>query len=423
MSGWMAHARRSACAALACAVVLLGMALPARAISLLSVQGTTVDLGGDVKAFTVAVFPYAHPLMPSDPSARGLLDLRLKLDGAVGDWLRLTLHPNVFASFGPAVGGLGLGGAASARLGTLPEAISLSRTLTDAQGFTINARVDRASIMVRLPHVEITAGRQPITFGSMYVFTPLDIISPFTPLVVDREYKPGLDALRGDAFVGTSTKLTMVAAYGGAWNLDGLIFAGHARTTVAGVDVGAFAASAHRDLVAGISGAGDLLGFGIRGEATLTVPPGGRVPFVRMAVGADRRLAEGLMVTGELYAQSLGAGKPGDYMEVARLPEVTRGEVWTLGRYYAALSATYELMPMLTVGNTIIANLGDVSALMGPSLTWSLADEAVLVAGGYVTMGDRPAPEPSPNPAQPLQLRSEYGTAPASAFLQFKAYF
>ena len=92
---------------------------------------------------------------------------------------------------------------------------------------------------------------------------------------------------------------------------------------------------------------------------------------------------------------------------------------------YAAAAATYELLPILTVGTSCVANLGDRSALLGPNLAWSLGDESVLVAGGYLTLGDRPDAtlSPDPDPARPIKLRSEFGTSPASLYLQFKAYF
>jgi len=126
-----------------------------------------------------------------------------------------------------------------------------------------------------------------------------------------------------------------------------------------------------------------------------------------------------------VYYQSVGAARPDRYLDVAALPEFQRGQLWSLGRYYAAAAATYELLPILTVGTSCVANLGDRSALLGPNLAWSLGDESVLVAGGYLTLGDRPDAtlSPDPDPARPIKLRSEFGTSPASLYLQFKAYF
>lgn len=57
------------------------------AISLYDAHSIRADVGGDVKVFLLGVVPYKHALLPSDPSARALLDLRLKLNVTVGQWL------------------------------------------------------------------------------------------------------------------------------------------------------------------------------------------------------------------------------------------------------------------------------------------------------------------------------------------------
>ncbi|MEW5851769.1 MAG: hypothetical protein AB2A00_23470 [Myxococcota bacterium] len=394
---------------------------PVRALEVLANEHVSLEAGGDVKTFLVAVFPYEHALLPQDPQGRALLDVRLKLDAAVGDWLRVVVHPNLVTAYGAPAGGVGAG--ASARLTPQPEAITLSRTLVSSSGLGMNVRVDRAALTLRFPNLDFTVGRQAMSFGTTFFFTPLDVVAPFHPLVVDREYKPGVDALRADVYSGTSNKLTLVAAYAGSWDLDGLVLAAHVGSTVFGVDVGVFAAEVHRQAVLGADTAGELLGFGVRAEGTVTLPADLRRPYLRAALGVDRRFENGLMLSGELYVQTLGGERPSDYYDVARRPEFARGEIWALGRYYGALSASFELLPVLTVGCSSVANLGDQSMLLGPSLTWSLSDDAVLAAGAYATLGERPASTPTGDPTRPLKLGSEFGTSPASAFLQFKAYF
>ena len=42
-------------------------------------DGYVPSLGGDVKGFFVAVFPYDSPLLPQDPLGEAALDLRLRI--------------------------------------------------------------------------------------------------------------------------------------------------------------------------------------------------------------------------------------------------------------------------------------------------------------------------------------------------------
>ncbi|MBI5497570.1 MAG: hypothetical protein HY904_21340 [Deltaproteobacteria bacterium] len=403
------------------AATLLLAPAPARAVDLWTSSHGGAEAGGDVKTFLVGVRPRPHPLLPSEPSGRAALDLRLKLSAHVGEWLRVSLHPNLVATAG-AGGGLG-GLAASARVGDPPEGVSLSRNLLESSAVRVRLRLDRAAVTLHLPHVDLTAGRQPVSFGATFFFTPMDIVAPFTPLVVDREYKPGVDALRGDVYIGTSTTVTAVAAYAGGWDLEGLVFAARAGTTLGVFDVGFFAAEARAEQVLGVDVAGELLGTAVRAEATVTVPVDREKSFLRGALGLDRRFESGLTLMGELYVQTFGAASADRYLEQARDPRYARGEAWALGRYYAAVSAGYELLPVLNTAVAVIANLGDPSLAVGPSLTWSVSDEAVVVAGLYTPVGAPPDREPTGDPARPVRLRSEFGTMPQSAFLQMKAYF
>jgi hypothetical protein len=405
-----------------CAVTALVTAPRAGlAISLYDAHSIRADVGGDVKVFLLGVVPYKHALLPSDPSARALLDLRLKLNVTVGQWLKVVVHPDSITSAGPATGLLGM--SAAARLADPPEAVSLSRVFVNVPGFNTRLRTDRAHVTLHLPHLDVTAGRQPITFGSTFFFTPMDVVAPFSPLIVDREYKPGVDALRADVYMGTSTTLTVVAAYTGAWSVEGTVVAARAGTTLGTVDVGVFGGVVRGDSVVGADVSGGVAGLGVRGEATLTVPRRVEDTFLRAALGLDKRFANGLSLSGEVYLQSFGALDPQHYLDVAQSPRVARGEVWALGRLYSAMSLGFEVLPVLTVGMSTIVNVLDASALLGPTLTWSIADEVVLVAGGFASAGARPDDRPGMDPARPLVLRSEFGSSPNSIFVQLKAYF
>lgn len=288
---------------------------------------------------------------------------------------------------------------------------------------------------LRLDMLDVIVGRQPVTFGSTFFFTPMDLVAAFSPTTIDREYKPGIDAARVDMFFGTSGRLTLVAAYAGDWDVDQFILASRASTTFDVWDVGVLAARSHGDLVLGVDVSGDILGVALRGETTVTRPRQGD-PFVRASLGSDIRPGYGLTLMGEVYAQSLGADDPADYLKVAASERFARGELWAMGQYYAALSLGYELLPIVNLGAFAVANLLDGSALIGPSLGWSISDEAALSLGAYIGLGKRPEDVTLPSmsapglasgaaqdPSQLLRPRSEFGLSPAALFAELKAYF
>ena len=423
--------------------------------------------GGDIKQFFFMTFPYEHPLMPEDPSGQAIFDVRLKGSVKQGGW-RAELHP-VLTTIAP--GALSTGGFVQTGVG-VPEAVELSAELVDASGLFMRARVDRANLSFKTTHVAVTLGRQPVSFGRGAFFTPLDLVNPFQPTVIDSSYKPGVDAARVDLYAGESGQVILVAAYSGAWDRQGSVLAAWGQRTVGSWDLALFAASAHADLVGGLSANGGIGPIGLRAEGSVTRPdPEGaapaldalrvqlsgeplgaaRDPYIRALIGADWRPGPRTTLSGEAYVQTLGAADPNDYFIQSSDPRYARGELWLAGRVYGALAVQQELRPTLHSGLSLIGNLLDPSALAGANLSWSVAGNAELLVGGYAGLGERPSQPPPLSPTLAAQLdqgqalgllseaevtaaqgawdlihtpvNSEFGNTPAIVFTQLRTYF
>lgn len=381
-----------------------------------------LHLAGDVKSFGfLSVIPYEMPSLSDDLLGQAALDVRLKLDLRYASWLRVDLHHRLTAlTFSEALD-TGLGPVfAGQGPPDPPEAVDLSWVLAEDPRHVIEGGIDRAAVRLLWPRLHLAAGRQAVTFGRAYFFTPLDLVAPFSPTVVDREYKPGIDALRADAFFGISGQVTALAAYAGSWDSEGMIFLGRAGATLGGWDLAVLGASVQRDAVLGLESSGAVGPVSVRAEGSVTFPSGDRDPFLRAVIGADHLLAGGrLVISGEVYHQSLGVTDPADLLWMALDPRVVRGELWTLGRWYAAVSAEFELNPLLYLNAFAVANLTDPSFLLGPGLTWSIADNMRLVAGIHVALGKRPE-EDGPFGLVP---GSEFGLYPTTVFVSLQGYF
>jgi len=385
-------------------------------------------LGGDVKSFFLASFPYDSALLPEDPSGTGILSLRLKGEARQTwgqDSLAFKLHLASTLSAPASASYSGVSTSASA----VPEAVDLRWDLDGGEGLAWTARPDWLLVEGRMPHLTLTLGRQPITFGHALLFTPLDLVAPFHPAVLDQEYKPGVDAARLDAYAGTSTHLSAVAAYAGSWDLDGLVLCATGQTTVGVWDLGLLAGAVHGDLVAGLTTTGSLGPIGLWAEGTLTVPTDDEDPFVRAVVGGEARPGDRWFLAAEAYVQTNGASDPGDYLEQSSGARYARGEVWEMGRYYAGLSGSYELSPIVQISAFALANLADPSAMVGPALSWSVSDEASVHGGAYVGLGQRPgdidlsALGASDDLYSAIPVNSEFGLVPVVGFVSLSTAF
>ena len=418
------------------ALVLALLALPgaAHAGRVLDNDDASLDVGGDVKGFFVGMFPYEHFLMPEDPVGQGMLDFRFKVDGGIQRWFRYSFHHQASASVLSESIAMGLSPTASSGQ-AVPEALDLSWSVVSSENQTISGRMDRAWIGFRVPHFNFTVGRQPISFGSAYFFTPMDLVNPFSPVVIDQEYKPGVDAARADIYIGMTGNISIVAAYAGSWDWEGTVLAAHGGFTVGVFDLGFFAGQIHAETVLGMDFKGAIGPVGVRGEGTVTMKKD-QDPFVRLVLGADYRPHNKWYLIAEFYLQTLGACDPACYLPFATTDRFLRGELWTMGRYYAAFSVNWEAHPLVNVSMFVISNLADPSFLLGPALSWSVADNAEMSAGTYFALGKRPGEmtemdflnddftvKTEDELMASIPVESEFGLSPHVAYVQLKVYF
>ncbi|MCO4747357.1 MAG: hypothetical protein KC912_21335 [Proteobacteria bacterium] len=429
-----------------------------------------VELHGDVKTFFVASVPNqwfgladdAQPFLDlaemteeealeayglsTDPTAQGAVSARLTFAAVYNDNWRLDTH--LALNVGNAAGASPLPGASTGVGLTAPEVLKLTYTPDLGSGMVFQGRVDRLVLSAKLPHVDVALGRQPISFGTGYFFTPMDLVNPFHPATIDTEYKPGVDALRIDAYAGVSSKMTLAVAYAGDDVLIGeeadtdddivedLVLAASGQATVGVSDILGFAGLVHGEPVFGLGTISAIGPIGVHAEATLTLPKDDDV-FVRGVAGADWRPGQTTTLMGEFYVQSFGAIEPADYLDITSNPRFLRGELWQMGRYYAALSVSQEITSLIMGNVAVIGNLTDPSGLVVAGLSWSVADNAALGAGAYIGAGKKPElvdlsldmSSGTPSIAMPTDdvlaesVQSEFGLYPKSFYLQMKTYF
>ena len=117
-----------------------------------------------------------------------------------------------------------------------PEAVELSWNGDEEADLFLQGRTD-SCISKEVYPVDLQIGRQPISFGNGFVFSPLDLVQPFSFATIDNEYKPGIDAIRLDGYIGMSTHITAVAAYAGDWDMDGMTYVLNGNTTIGWTDL------------------------------------------------------------------------------------------------------------------------------------------------------------------------------------------
>ena len=377
-----------------------------------AVGGDRVDVSGHIKAFGVGTIPYESRLMPTGPTGSAVFDARVKVVLSPFDGLRFELHPTLTALIG------GTTGVSTGVEGLAPEAFPMTAALFAGESFGARFRMDRLNMRVELGPVRLTLGRQAITFGQGQAFTPMDLVAPFTPATLDTSYKPGVDAVRADLFLGMGAQLSVVATYLGEWSLDGAALIGHGQVTLGATDVAVMGGSIYGDPVVGASVWAPIGPVGVWADVTLTgLKPN---PFVRAVVGAMVRPGPTTMLSFEIYGQRFGTTDQSEYLLMGMGERYGRSELWLSGHLYASVMISQEITPLLSASVVLLGNLLDPSMYVIPTISWSAASNADLSFGLQFGVGERPD-EDEEN--VPRSIRSEFGTAPFTAFLQAGFYF
>jgi hypothetical protein len=222
-------------------------------------------------------------------------------------------------------------------------------------------------------HTDITLGRQRIAWGTGRFWSPLDILNPFDATRLEREERPGVDALLVDRRLGPLGKFNGVFAP--ATERSRAAIAGYVHGNAYGTDYSLLLGNFRGERLVGADFSGRLGGVGIRGEATASRPDTGR--FIRALLGADYGFGNTFTVTGELYFNGEGESQPSRY----DFPGLFEGRIRSVARHYGAIAVSYQMSPLLKAVAYSILNVDDRSRAIWPVLEYSAATNFDLSGG------------------------------------------
>jgi len=455
-----------------CALLLLviSQAGPSHALPLIDNDRHSLNVDGSLKSFLFLqnywrfddALRDALGLADGPWGGTAAADIRLKLEGEHGEQVKWQLHlrsqPQL-NTFSNAASALGFVSAARP-----PRLLPLEITSPSGSTFQWHHEIDRLNVALRLDKVDIILGRQAISFGVGFVWLPADLVGTFSPLELDQEYKPGVDALRINIAFGDFTELALVGALGGPrcakrppgssqdnslpdgsdcspgdvrMSSQHSVALARFRTDLWDWDIGLLSGWVRGDIVGGAFTTGSFGNLRLRSEAVLTWdlqwddsyagsgnPQQAGDVFVRAVLGSDYQFdtEQLLIVLAEFYYNGFGSLDSDDYAELLTRPRVSEfGEIFNVGQFYLALGAQWEPHEKLPLGLTLMSNLHDPSLLLSLTVTYKVGDESELVVGAQIPVGRTPRLDAT-SPGL-IVARSEFGLYPDLYYLIWKAYF
>ena len=306
------------------------------------------------------------------------LDFRLKAENHWGDWDG-QIHYEALTLYGDTPktqNALANAGLATATVG-LPKDNHRLFKLTDEWGHSdkLDAvhRLDRIYLGYTGEQLVIRAGRQAVSWGHGLTFHPLDIVSPFSPTDIDKDYKSGDDMLYGQWLFDSGDDVQMILLPRRNLETDKVE---SEQSSLAFKYHGNYQEEWEFDLLAARHFDENVFGFGLAKDVLEAV--------WRFDVSAAR-LKEGgtavSLVTNldyswvwfernfygsiEYFRNGVGETQPANYIspDPALQTRLQRGEVYTRGRDYLSSGVRIELTPLFNFHTSWIANLHDSSGI------------------------------------------------------------
>ena len=251
-------------------------------------------------------------------------------------------------------------------------------------------RLDRLAFKWQSSQWGVTVGREAVSWGNGIVFQPMDLFSPFSPTVVDRDYKAGDDLVLIDRLLGNGQDLQLLHI--ARRDIDGDATSDVSSTAL---KWHGYVGSVEYDVVAAQHYDVDVF-------AAATRFPVGQA-LVRVDVVASEDLAGDQVFSGVVNADltfvlaDRNAYAFAEYFHngwgVSELPDditllpldlqirLARGEIFNLMKNYVALGFNYEWHPLVSHSATLITNLHDNSSLFQTGVSYTPSDNQSLQFG------------------------------------------
>jgi hypothetical protein len=343
------------------------------------------------------------------------------------EWLRYEAHVVQLAAMQTST--LGAPGLTGANAGLRYRSLDDRWRWYDGRAVSAEAMLDRLNVKLMLPGVDLTIGRQAVTFGTAYFWNPLDVFLAFDATSFDRDYKRGVDGVRIDIAAGESTTLSAVAVLGRVSDGFGiyrsaLLAAG--QVTLFDWDIAVQGGKVYGGMQAGLAASGELGPVPLRAEAAYFWPLPDLRPNNAAVLPEGLTAVVGTGYTLQLFERTLQV--EAEYLLNHRAAALGRTERFTLiakgllrqaSEHVLGVTLSYELTPLVRISTAALLALDDPSLLVQPGLVYSAGDNIDVVAGAMLAVGERPILDRMAG----ALTRSEFGSYPHIFYIETKLYF
>lgn len=262
--------------------------------------------------------------------------------------------------------------------------VDLSQNMIEREGVVYMHRLHRASIAYKGPHFKMEIGRQQISWGVGYFFTPTDLFNPFQSTQLELDERDGTDAVDFQTLALKLFKTQFVYTPRGGRLHPQRFLARFSKQNVMDYEVGVLGGFIHRDLVSGFDLRGNIKNSAVRGELLFRKEDNDDA-FVQFTANADYNFHHNIYGMLEYHFNGEGHRKRGAYQR----DRLLRGDIRQLAKNYVAAILSRNLTPLVRLENRFILNIDDLSIFFRPEIQYEATENLLLTAGVQIFEGDK----------------------------------
>jgi len=314
-----------------------------------------------------------------EPFDLGQSRLRLSLDAALPNRVKIELSQNLETSYGGALHNSVYQFAQDLKPATY---FQWHKRLIEEEDFWLDWEIYRAYLSFENEKIKFILGRQRIALGNAFFYSPLDIFNPQNPISLEPEERLGVDGASLEFNLAPNRDL--IFGYGLGEVIDESRFALYYKFLVNSYDIGVLSARIYQDWVFGASFFGYIKEGGFYGEATYTLPEPGENYF-RATIGYQYAFSNSWILILEYYHNDGVLQSTPEDMELLLL---NQDGLITMNRNFLGVSAGAEITPLLRFNSGIIYDIDGSSFFIAPSIIYSAPYSITLQAGMQLFAGD-----------------------------------
>lgn len=290
-----------------------------------------------------------------------------------------------------------------AEIGTRRQILKLRWNLANGSKFSTFHFIDRLYFKKDFGNLNLTLGRQRISWGTGRIWNPTDLFNPINPANFSKIEKDGADVVSVKFYLGSFTDIQFVYNPIDKFKMNnyGVRF----RTNYHEFDFSFMSGLFDKRGVAGFDFAGNLFKAGVRGEMIFSADVKNfKSNFFKFILGFDNQFTKNIYGLVEYHFNGEGKSRKDEY-EIERL---INGEILNLSKNYVFVMLNYALNPIASFSASLNKNLNDGSGFISFGFSYSVSDNSDLNFGALIFHGDE---------------GDEYWYYSTSAFVRFQFYF